>query len=350
MADQEALQNALNAHHRVKKSTDLPLFFGRKERDTITAKLLTERVDTAGGIAAWDAARKCAEFNLILRDRAVIWWHSLDDSNIDKQDWEAVKTEFLESYEPKFTAKTTCTNFQELVQKQGETVLDYYLRVQEAFTKMCEAKSDTLAVVRADRGAATAAQATAIKKEGIKDIELFFKHQLFKAGLRDDLRAEVMKAGKETLLDSKKLAVELEVINNDKKGRSVAAVTADTHEATAEEEEEELQEDELAYINALRYQKGRPPFRTGGFRPKAPNGGNGGTRDVVCRHCGAKGHFQRDCRKRMKAKAPMVDANGKPYERRRINAVEENPGSKGPNTAAVTVVKSASAISKALNW
>jgi hypothetical protein len=32
MAD---LQEALNAHDRVRKSTDLPLFFGRKDKDTV---------------------------------------------------------------------------------------------------------------------------------------------------------------------------------------------------------------------------------------------------------------------------------------------------------------------------
>jgi len=353
-AQQQAMQDALNQHHRIKKSTELPLFFGRKDKDSISAKLLVERVDTAGQIATWDAARKCAEFNLILRDRATIWWQSLEDADIDKQDWDAVKTEFLEAYEPKFTAKTTCTNFQELVQKQGETVLDYYLRVQEAFSKMCEAKPAALAAVRADAGAATAAQATAVKNEGIKDTERFFKHQLFKAGLRDDLRSEVMKAGKDTLQESKRLAIELEVINNDKKGRQVAAVQQVVEEGP-NDEEGDLQEDEVAYINAMRQQKGRAPFRGNSFRPRTSNGGNGGhggQKDVVCRYCGLKGHFQKDCRKRLRNRAPMVDVNGKPFEKKKIFAVnEENPGSKGPvDPNNVATVRTASTALHTLNW
>jgi hypothetical protein len=38
------LAQALTNHERVQRSTDLPLFFGRKEKDLITACHLIERV------------------------------------------------------------------------------------------------------------------------------------------------------------------------------------------------------------------------------------------------------------------------------------------------------------------
>ena len=104
-------------------------------------------------------------------------------------------------YEPRYTAKTTCTNFHELVQRVGESIRDYYLRVCETFDKMCEAKPGTIgtlrtvpAAVAAAVPAIVAADLTAMKTEGIKDMEQFFRHQLFMAGLRDDLRAKVMEA------------------------------------------------------------------------------------------------------------------------------------------------------------
>jgi hypothetical protein len=34
----------------------MPLFFGRKEKDLITARLLIESIERAAEIAAWDAA------------------------------------------------------------------------------------------------------------------------------------------------------------------------------------------------------------------------------------------------------------------------------------------------------
>ena len=78
MAADPAVVGAIDAHDRRRRSTDLPLYYGRKDKDTITPHLLIERVERAAQIANWDTdARKCAEFNLILRDRAIQWWKSL---------------------------------------------------------------------------------------------------------------------------------------------------------------------------------------------------------------------------------------------------------------------------------
>ena len=77
---------------------------------------------------------------------------------------------------------------------RGESIRDYYLRVCETFDKMCEAKPGNIgtlrtvpAAVAAAVPAIMAADLTAMKTEGIKDMEQFFRHQFFMAGLRDDL-------------------------------------------------------------------------------------------------------------------------------------------------------------------
>ena len=62
--------------------------------------------------------------------------------------WNTIKQEFLAAYEPKYTAKTTCTNFSDLVQCMGEGAHDYYLRVCETFARMIDAKPATMADVR----------------------------------------------------------------------------------------------------------------------------------------------------------------------------------------------------------
>ena len=75
--DPEAMAGALAAHDRVKRSTDLPLFYGRKEKDTITAHQLINRFLTAAQIAGWNDERKCNELKILLRDQALIWWDAL---------------------------------------------------------------------------------------------------------------------------------------------------------------------------------------------------------------------------------------------------------------------------------
>ena len=139
-------------------------------------------------MANWDDTRKLSEIYLVLRDCAVLWWNSLLDANVNRANYAAVKAEFLASYKPHYMAKTTCTNFQELVQQQGEAIHDYYLRVHDSFAKMCEAKPaniGTVWVVPAAAAAVPAADMTTMKTEGIRDTEKFFKHQLFLAGLNE---------------------------------------------------------------------------------------------------------------------------------------------------------------------
>jgi hypothetical protein len=90
MAD---LQEALNAHDGVRKSTDLPLFFGRKDKDTVPPNLLLDRINRAATVAQWNTdERKITEFYLTLRDRAILWWDTLDDNpNINKGNWADIQ-------------------------------------------------------------------------------------------------------------------------------------------------------------------------------------------------------------------------------------------------------------------
>ena len=55
MAD---LQEALTAHNRVRKSTDLPLFFSRKDKDTVPPNLLLDRINRAATVAQWNTNEK----------------------------------------------------------------------------------------------------------------------------------------------------------------------------------------------------------------------------------------------------------------------------------------------------
>ena len=124
------LAQALNDHDCAKRSTDIPLYYGQPGQDTIAARLLIIRVNDAGEIAGWNAARKLLEFKMCLPDKAVGWFEGLIEEGINVDDWDIVKAEFLETYEPKYYAKTTCANFTDLNQKSEETINDYTYRVQ----------------------------------------------------------------------------------------------------------------------------------------------------------------------------------------------------------------------------
>jgi hypothetical protein len=71
-------------------------------------------------------------------------------------------------------------------------------------------------------------------------------------------------------------------------------------------------------VNALRIQKGKKPFRQGNKRFNR-------TTNVTCRYCNIRGHFQKDCRRRLRDGKPQVDAQGKPYiHENKVNPLKED--------------------------
>ena len=310
---------ALNNHERVRKSTDLPLFYGRREKDVVTAHHLMERIETAATIAGWNQDRQCKEFYMILRDRALVWWNSLDNEEVDNihTTWAELRKAFLNAYAPRYTARATCNIFVELQQRNGENVQDYYLRVTDSFRRLCEAKPEVMNTTitapllpRADVPAAgvTVAQALVYKKEGIRQDEKYFLHQLFVAGLREELRTKVMEAGKNNLKESVDSARELEVIMQDRKIKGHHVAKVEVTETQEDEQVEAIQRKPM-YRSQNQY-RGRP------YRGRGQNGRNPTNATQFrgnCRFCKKYGHSQQRCNLRREKGAPLVDQYGKPY-------------------------------------
>jgi len=77
MAD--GLQAALINHNRVLRTTDIPLFFGNKAKETIMPQQLVERIEIAAEVANWATdERKCGEFFLCLIEDALSWFNTFD--------------------------------------------------------------------------------------------------------------------------------------------------------------------------------------------------------------------------------------------------------------------------------
>ena len=319
--NQQQLDAAVERSNRISRSTDLPLFYGAKDKDTVEASFLIDRVETAAGVANWNTDDlKIGQFRLSLRDKALIWWKSLADANVNTAVWDEVKAAFIKAYQPRYSARTNCTNFQDLVQISSESVLDYYLRVYDTFTKVTKGKPATITaevnwgppdVLTAAVAALPAAQRNLlleIKREGVKQLELFVMHQLFLAGLKDEVRIRAMEANKPTVQEALDYARDLEVILADKKKAA--------HVNLVQGEAAKLDEEEIQLVEAIRQQRGKPYTRNPnqGTYKRTP------ASDLTCHYCGIRGHVIRECRKRM---SQEMGQNGqKPY--RRVQSIKDD--------------------------
>jgi hypothetical protein len=146
--------------------------------------------------------------------------------------------------------------------------------------------------------------------------------QLFVAGLKPSIRDEMMKNMPVLLWEAFQQAITLEKIHTPLKTNMPAV-----NEIADEQDNDEIDGE----IEAVRAQLNRLTSKKSQYRPQGkfnPSGGSGyrnngqqgkssqnsNLRDVICRVCKKKGHFQDKCFTRIAKGLPCVDANGVPLK------------------------------------
>jgi hypothetical protein len=214
------IQQPLIAHDRVRRTTDIPLFYGRKGKVTIEPQQYIERLERAAMVAQWpDDQRRCNEFVLSLRDNALSWY-SMRDNIIgsDKNVWNELKKKVLEAYAQKYSAKALCICFQDLRQKNNETVQDFYNRVSTTFKNAYQSKpAHTSTYVGTLHGGITQAQADEIMGQGVTRMQLLMLNTMFLGSLKEEICNRVLKDRPTEPENSVKAAREIETILNHKK-------------------------------------------------------------------------------------------------------------------------------------
>jgi hypothetical protein len=174
-----------------------------------------------------------------------------------------------------------------------------------------------------------------VKAEGISDAFKFIKHQLFLAGLKDGICDKVLEAAKDTFTESVKVARNLETIQNDhKRLNRINGIKNDMEEEKSKEIVwDNLSDDQLAQLAAIRFGRNNCYNNSNGNNGNNRNNQSNNNRstplrnpNTECSYCKKKGHLQKDCFSRKRDQAPMVNANGKPYQQNNcINNVADQP-------------------------
>ena len=346
MANNAAMAAAEQAHLNVEQSK-LPLFYGDKSKDQFTGDQWLERFENAREAGDWNAARTTSYFYNSMRGLALRWYRMQSVVKVNVNDYEQLRTNFINNYGVQVSNKLVIADFNNLKQKKSEPVQEFFSRVgdiaynynikkpnAEIMGPVPEVDPDDEELEAAWLALTPAQQQRAhersYKQIAANDIS-YLALQFFAAGLHPDLQLEVIKARTASFNEAFMVAQAYETAAANKESRH--ADSAKINELDAIEDPEERAE-----IEALRRDfKQRKMFGANNgsaYQNRNPNGGsysgngnnyssgnNGSSNPTLsgaqpkrnnpafgktCHYCKKKNHFQGDCHKRKRENGALV--------------------------------------------
>ena len=340
----------LLAHQQQAELSKLPLFFGSRDKDNFTAEQWVERVERSKASARWNDVQTMAAVYNAIRGKALKWFECLKRSPVDPNVWEDFKGAFLASYSTTRTSRTTTLHLADLRQGPNEPVVDFYPRVESVISdieSLAPAHFEPPATpfpaeitgLQGYAGVPNAVKEAAINrltKAGAAAAFNLMGLHIFIAGLKPFIRAEMMKAPPADMYAAFMQATKLEKIAAEPH-RQGAASQQSVYEVEAEPPmlapaspglDGSNVEAECAALAAkikMLRRKAKPSGKPAGA-PKTTKHSTGGPSDDYnrCRYCKQLGHLQARCFSRIKAGAPMVDKEGKPFQQA-VNQIGGQP-------------------------
>jgi hypothetical protein len=331
----------------------IPIWSGVKDA-VFTPEQWIDRIEKAKGNNAgnWTNDTTMSYVYNALRGDALIWFEALPTLGYDNTAWDDFKAAFLRTYGTTRTARTAALNLAEVRQGGSEPAARYITRVIKIVADIRALAPANLPVPNNPyeddiRGlVGWGALDNAIKQRniqtlmqaGAQDAYNRLGMQLFIAGLRPNIRVELMKANPGTIREAFDAALDAEKIlaepRRDKASHILAVASnedpsdANSEASDAEEEETAEADEEEASINALtakmkklkkkieakKNKQGKNAAKTNGQNGKrSASKSQSERKSGACRFCNKEGHYQAECYARKAAGAPMVDARGKPF-------------------------------------
>jgi hypothetical protein len=320
------------------QQTKLPEFWGQKEKDSISANEFVKRVDKLKSANNWSEKVAFDNVGLALKGEANVWLDSqvtLKHIEGDREQWSIIRPYFKEEFATESDDKLILDGLAHMAMRPTENVRSFFGRLN-AVNKVIKDAYDSYTIKPAapvpdNNGNITMpfANFQAYQKALIDNVMEFNILNQFRAALLPDLRRVINLQPIETLdLDTAVRLATIELRSRDEsKGSSkIQAVQQDEQDDNVEAITQNRQKRFTPSNQQNRGQHNRQNYRPqNNYRPNnqqqwrsGPNnnsgpGNNSNRNKTTCIFCKRLGHRQEDCRKRINANQPCLDASGKTF-------------------------------------
>ena len=229
MADQpDAAQNFFNAHAAAQLAI-LPQFSNKLETDKFTAAQWLAKVTNHRLGADWTDAQTITHVRNALRGSLLDWYDSLEDLGVNTLVWAEIQARFETDFEAAPSASSVVYKITEIKQNENEDVNEYFGRCLKTM-KDFKSKVDpnrfilppaTLTQNQADAYEQVAQATRAIVETHVRDTAVAMALDnvsaiLITAGLKSELRTEILKNNYITLREIKDAALKAERLRKEK--------------------------------------------------------------------------------------------------------------------------------------
>ena len=314
------------------EQSKLPIFYGIRTKDTITAAHMIERVEALQATNAWSNEDTYHHFSLALQGSAQEWLRTQQHLQENPaKTWTFIMPLFRSNFAAQEDDSALLDQLRTIAMKGQENITDYGNRVSRLIELLTD-KFDTPArPAAAAANAYTDAEVDAIRLSDKKAMFRYMALQIFRAGLPKDLRAVVSQQKPTTFGRAFEIARDqIQIVDPHK---TVAPIEEDQADIDAVQFRPQGQRNNWNrkpnfnnnpnnnYNRAPSNQQPRQPSNNSTNYRGPGNNSNNNSR-IICVYCKKPNHHQDQCRKRIVDKQPCVSNSGKTYWPRTVNAVD----------------------------
>ena len=300
----------------------LPLYFGDRTKDALTAEAFVARVEAAREALRWTDGQTINFVYMSLRDGANTWFLGLKRKQVSLTDWTEFKANFLIHYGVSKTARTTTVSLQEMAMKSKETVGDFTNRVIQVIDDMetiilktpfalPETAPANVAAIEDWRDLAAAQKTIVVNYIAERSRSYTLNGvatQLIVSGLREPIRSKIMeRVGLTTMTETINAAIELELIHGTSAPLTSALKISELNLEISPEDSSEVAALKQTVLNLKRGQR-----FTGGGQMSGRTNFNRDTSKLTCYYCHKKGHIVPECKNKVADEARGVHQKARP--------------------------------------